>query len=460
MKRSASFLLMLSVLFVLLATPVVGQDDATAAPAASPDQAFTAEPEPTAEPALTQPPLPTAIPSSTGAVVQGVFFFSPTCGHCEYVISQILPALFADNGGSPIVTFDQSVLPEQPAYYLMSNGRLQLLLVDASQPDGGAMFQSDSVRLKLDRAGVPRLDIKDIYLVGSGDIPDQFPGIVEDGLAGDGITWPPVPGIEAALVPFIEEGSVIDPTVGATSEPAKASPEPAGASVEPVAATTEPAAAATTTPKDGDEHGAVSLLPIEPDQSALDKIGNDPVGNGISIVVLIGLVLSLIAAPYLAVKGSLPGFPSWLVIVLTVVGIAVAAYLANIETTGDEAVCGPVGDCNAVQESQYAKLFGIPIGVLGVIGYLVIGGLWVISRVAKGSLADWALVLITAAAFAGTFFSAYLTFLEPFVIGATCMWCITSALVMVALLWVSAGPGWAAWQRLRGGPSEAETSTT
>ena len=64
---------------------------------------------------------------------------------------------------------------------------------------------------------------------------------------------------------------------------------------------------------------------------------------------------------------------------LSVVGIGVAAYLASIETTGSEAVCGPVGDCNAVQESEYAEFLGIPIGVLGVIGY------W--SSVACGPLA-------------------------------------------------------------------------
>jgi len=40
----------------------------------------------------------------------------------------------------------------------------------------------------------------------------------------------------------------------------------------------------------------------------------------------------------------------------------------------------------------------------------------------------------------GTLFSIYLTFLEPFVIGATCAWCLTSAIIMTALLWLTAGP--------------------
>ena len=39
--------------------------------------------------------------------------------------------------------------------------------------------------------------------------------------------------------------------------------------------------------------------------------------------------------------------------------------------------------------------------------------------------------------FGGTLFSIYLTFLEPFVIGAVCAWCLTSAVVMTLLLVVA-----------------------
>ena len=37
----------------------------------------------------------------------------------------------------------------------------------------------------------------------------------------------------------------------------------------------------------------------------------------------------------------------------------------------------------------------------------------------------------------GVLFSIYLTYLEPFVIGAVCAWCLTSAVVMTLLLLVS-----------------------
>ena len=49
----------------------------------------------------------------------------------------------------------------------------------------------------------------------------------------------------------------------------------------------------------------------------------------------------------------------------------------------------------------------------------------------------------------GTLFSIYLTFLEPFVIGATCAWCLASAVILTLLMWLSARPGFDAWKRLR-----------
>ena len=40
----------------------------------------------------------------------------------------------------------------------------------------------------------------------------------------------------------------------------------------------------------------------------------------------------------------------------------------------------------------------------------------------------------------GTLFSIYLTVLEPFVIGATCLWCLSSAVIMTVIMWLAAKP--------------------
>jgi uncharacterized membrane protein len=100
-----------------------------------------------------------------------------------------------------------------------------------------------------------------------------------------------------------------------------------------------------------------------------------------------------------------------------------------------------LGDCNAVQESLYAHVLGIPIGIIGVLGYLTILSLWLVNRYKNQRGIDLALFVI---ALLGVGFSIYLTFLEPFVIGASCVWCLISAVVMGILLWMLAPAGWEA----------------
>jgi uncharacterized membrane protein len=342
-------------------------------------------------------------------VARGVFFFSRTCPHCELVISDHLPGIFESFGGDQTVAIDESIPPSDVAFYLLSNGTLQLLMVDVGVDPGARMFVADSERLGLDEAGVPRIDIADQYLVGSAEIPERLPGIVAAGLAGEGIDWPPVPGLAEALAPFPAAGTV---------------------------------------PDRGDAPDGAELLLPGISLGPWERFTRDPLGNGIAVLVLLALLVSLVAVPVLAVRGSLPVLPAWPVPVLAVIGIAVSAYLGSVETSGAEAVCGPVGDCNAVQQSEYARLFGIPIGVLGVAGYSLLLAGWLVARLVQRRMADVITASVAVGAFAGTLFSAYLTFLEPFVIGASCMWCVVSALTMLGLLWLTAAPGWASLRRL------------
>jgi uncharacterized membrane protein len=360
-----------------------------------------------------------------GPVVRAVLFFSPTCGHCELVIREHLPVIFEQYGGEPTVLFDDTVPPDEVAFYEMTNGTLDILLVDASVEIGAIMFGEDSERLGIDRPGVPRLDIEDIYLIGSEQIPAEFPSIIEEGLANGGIPWPEIPGIEDALATIPDHSEATQPIDD-------------------------------DTPGDTTPANPTEALPVSADETVGDKIARDPVGNGLAILVLAALLVSLVLVPVMVRRGSLHGGPPWVIPVLAVVGLGVSLYLASVETSGVEAVCGPVGDCNAVQQSEYASIFGISIGVLGAIAYigLIIG--WIVTRVSRGRTADIATLLVAVTAFGGTMFSIYLTFLEPFVIGATCLWCLTSALAIAGLLWFTAAPGWAAFERLRGSEATSE----
>jgi uncharacterized membrane protein len=169
------------------------------------------------------------------------------------------------------------------------------------------------------------------------------------------------------------------------------------------------------------------------------NFAQDPKGNSVAVIVLVGMLASLaLVLTIFVTKRTLPTWSGVSVAVLIVIGLAVAGYLSWIELTYSEAVCGPVGDCNAVQQSSYARLFGlVPVGILGLYGYAALGLGWLLLD--RGP-ARWNRLLATALwllALAGTLFSIYLTALEPFVIGATCMWCVTSAVVMTLLLWAA-----------------------
>ena len=57
-------------------------------------------------------------------------------------------------------------------------------------------------------------------------------------------------------------------------------------------------------------------------------------------------------------------------IVVAVIGLGIATYLTIVHYAGDAPVCAIAHGCATVQKSDYAKLAGIPVALLGVIGYL------------------------------------------------------------------------------------------
>jgi uncharacterized membrane protein len=170
----------------------------------------------------------------------------------------------------------------------------------------------------------------------------------------------------------------------------------------------------------------------------------DPVANTIAVIVLIGMLASVIVVISRFLSGSdsrLFHWPSWLIPVLTILGMAVAFYLSFVEITKTEAICGPVGNCNSVQQSSYAYLFGVvPVGGLGLVGYAAILAAWLFRRYGPKSWSKFFTLAMWVFAWFGILFTIYLTFLEPFVIGATCAWCITSAILMTLIFLAATGP--------------------
>ncbi len=122
-------------------------------------------------------------------------------------------------------------------------------------------------------------------------------------------------------------------------------------------------------------------------------------------------------------------------------GVSVAGYLAYIEMQMIPAVCGPVGDWNTVQSSSYAWVMGVmPVGLLGVLGYLGIVAAWLWGRFRDDRLATLTLLMIFGMTLFGVLFSIYLTYLELFVIHAVCSWCLSSAIIITVLFLLSLRP--------------------
>jgi uncharacterized membrane protein len=113
-------------------------------------------------------------------------------------------------------------------------------------------------------------------------------------------------------------------------------------------------------------------------------------------------------------------------IVLAAIGLCVAAYLTYIHYEGIKPVCGLGGNCEKVQTSEWSKLAGVPVALLGLLGYAAILVTLFIDR-------EEALIAGALLALAGVGFSAYLTYRELFSIDAICPWCVASAVILALL---------------------------
>jgi uncharacterized membrane protein len=119
------------------------------------------------------------------------------------------------------------------------------------------------------------------------------------------------------------------------------------------------------------------------------------------------------------------------ILVLSLIGIGIAGYLTYVHYEGLKVLCLSSGGCETVQSSRYAKLDGVPVAVLGLLGYIGILGSLAI-RGEAGRIAGFAIALT------GFGFSMYLTYRELFTIKAICQWCVSSAILMTALAMLTA----------------------
>jgi len=341
-------------------------------------------------------------------VVYGVFFYSPACSHCHDVIVNDWDTIQDEFG-------DQ----------------LRVMFVNVQQPDGSQLMTRTTRELSISSNGVPMLIIGDEVLVGSLEIPSRTAQVVRAGLANGGIAPPAVTGMETLFTDALGTDYVQVAAIEATTNDI-ANTLAVGVLVALIAslllivlAWVNPALRAMIAGRFGKLAMAAGLL------AGLGLTFTLVFGSTSFAVTLLAAVLSVLIALVLVglFNQRIPAAAGMSLIAVT--GLLVAGYMATVEITTVEAVCGAIGACNVVQQSQYAAIFGVPIGIIGVVGYAVLLFLFALGNRTRQAL--WLAFILTIF---GVIFSIYLTYLEPFVIEATCVWCLTSAVVMFLLLWM------------------------
>ncbi|MBN1219478.1 MAG: vitamin K epoxide reductase family protein [Anaerolineae bacterium] len=131
----------------------------------------------------------------------------------------------------------------------------------------------------------------------------------------------------------------------------------------------------------------------------------------------------------------------WATLPLSLAGLGVSAYLMW-GYAAPEAIlaCGGSSGCETVKNSVYANLMGIPLPVWGLAAYAAILLLliWQGRLAATGSgWSAYTALAVFGISLTGMLYSAYLTYLELFVIEAICRWCLASALIMVIIFILS-----------------------
>jgi uncharacterized membrane protein len=121
------------------------------------------------------------------------------------------------------------------------------------------------------------------------------------------------------------------------------------------------------------------------------------------------------------------------VALLALIGLFVALYLTMYKTGMIGEITCSIGSCETVNTSRWSTFVGLPVAAWGLGFYVAaltvaIAGLqdrWVDARgpsVVLVALSGW-----------GVLFSAWLTYLELFVIHAICMWCLISACIVTVI---------------------------
>ena len=121
----------------------------------------------------------------------------------------------------------------------------------------------------------------------------------------------------------------------------------------------------------------------------------------------------------------------------SIIGFLDALYLTWMKITNNPRMCiQGLGDCVTVDTSKYSEIAGIPVAVLGAAAYICLFLILIVENRSDFLKSNSAL-FIFGITLSGTLFSAYLTYIELFVLRTICPFCVVSAITMLILLVIS-----------------------
>lgn len=124
-------------------------------------------------------------------------------------------------------------------------------------------------------------------------------------------------------------------------------------------------------------------------------------------------------------------------VALAILGLLVSIYMTIYKYTSNDSMCLGSGDCSTVNASRYSEVNGIPVALIGVVGYAAILGIpWLERRndffQSNGSMILFGISLV------GFLFTLWLVYVEIVLLkGALCPFCVTSQVTMTLIFIIS-----------------------
>jgi uncharacterized membrane protein len=126
-----------------------------------------------------------------------------------------------------------------------------------------------------------------------------------------------------------------------------------------------------------------------------------------------------------------------IVAALALAGIFISIYLTLYKLGVVGELSCSIGSCETVNTSRWSVFLGLPVAAWGLLFYLDVFGVALLGTMPRWENEPVISIVLVAQATVGVLFSAWLTYLELAVIQAICIWCVTSAVIVLVILVVS-----------------------